>query len=207
MFPQNVYNTYVNILYLTENMSEVVHTCFIPEGSTSPMYINELPECNENCQDVKIDDIKTLNDEDKQMYKNDISKTSYLNEMSSSNLYEDMLMNFSDDANEVFNSDEDDFFIEFNDNSETEYKSQRSINLLHAENKSDIDIENNKSTSSIERYNNISGDKKKEHTIIECGSSSSENSESDLEPQAAIQTDQTLVVESDIQPDQTYQGN
>ena len=171
-------------------MSEVVHTCFISESSTSPMHMPmHIPViCNENCQNVKVDEIQTLDDEDKQVHKEDISVTSYLNEMTSSNLYEDMLVTLPADDEEIFYSDEDDFFIEFNDNSEIEYTSQRSIRLLDPEDISNIDIQNYDDTS--KQYEEA--DQQEQVSPAEDELSSPVNSEPDSVCASAIQTEDTF---------------
>ena len=126
-------------------MSTSVHACFVPDEpdvSYENMNTNDALKCNVTCQNVKISNIKTLDNQDHGLYKNDIADSMYANEISSTALYEDMILEHSNDE-QPSNSDVD--ITEYDDNNEIEFKQRRSINLLNRENISCIDISKIKS--------------------------------------------------------------
>ena len=135
-------------------MSDIVHTCYVSDGDESPVHTNNLPQCNANCQNIDVSNIKILDQNDKHRFKNDISSTSYINELSPTSLYENMTIDDTDlnsEDNYIFYSDEDEFFMELNDSSADEYKSQRSINLLQSsDEKCTIDAKIQESTDIID---------------------------------------------------------
>lgn len=110
-------------------MSEIIHTCYISD-ETQPPIQHDLPECSIDCDNINVDDIKVLDDQDKNVHKRDISLTSYLNEHTSENLYENMQV---DDSEDIFFSDDDLFFLGIEDmKPPLKYYSQNSVNLLDA---------------------------------------------------------------------------
>ena len=105
-------------------MSTSVHACFVPDEpdvSYENMNTNDALKCNVTCQNVKISNIKSLDKQDHNLYKNDIADSMY-----ALALNEDMILEHSND-DQTSNSDVD--ITKYNDINEIELKQLRSISL------------------------------------------------------------------------------
>ena len=105
-------------------MSKKIHTCYTDVELSSTMSVSE---CNSECENIDLSKIGTLSEEDHSLYESDISKSHYhgINQITEPNLYENMILEDSSDTTENFDTNDDKFFRELDDNDKI------SLNLLN----------------------------------------------------------------------------